>query len=173
MKRTTEQALARLAETAGYFDLLIEYVADLPDNVPGFLQPGPDPRFILVNASKSPSEQAFTIAHEIGHYVMHANRPIPAFLPWYLNIRWQSPSLSKFSSRARRWIRRVFDAEWQADLWAFILLLQIGAADDVMAIIALYPKKTVMLWHSIAALIFSRIKGRTKKLFQWIPFRTQ
>ena len=39
-----------------------------------FKEPGQDPT-IFINATDSPSRQRFTVSHELGHYVMHADEP--------------------------------------------------------------------------------------------------
>src|SRR6266487_4675697 len=50
--------------------------AELEPNVAGaiFKETGQDPT-IFINASDSPNRQRFTVAHELGHYVMHAEEP--------------------------------------------------------------------------------------------------
>ena len=162
MTPRTEQILD---VTAKYFDLQIEKV-DLPDNVPGFLQPGPDPRYIFVNAHKPRSDQALTIAHELGHYVMHLNRPPWNIIPWYLKIQWKSQRLSKFSQMVSRCVRRECGPELQADFWAFLFLWSIGAGDDVIAIAEIYPKKRPLIWFTGATMTYFGIKRRIKSFLQ-------
>lgn len=58
-------------------DLGIDVVeAELDENVAGAIlkQPGQDPT-IFLNASDSANRKRFTAAHELGHYVMHAEEP--------------------------------------------------------------------------------------------------
>jgi hypothetical protein len=165
MTPRTEQWLNKFAD---YFGLQIEYVFDLPDNVAGVLQSGPDPRYIIVNARKSRSEQAFTIAHEMGHYVMHHDRPPWDILPWYMKIQWKSPLMSKASRTLNRWVRRKFGVEWQADLWAFMLLCLIGARDDLLAINENHPEKSLTFWCTCLGLAYAGIKRRITGFFQKI-----
>lgn len=49
---------------------------ELDDNIAGAIlkEPGQDPT-IFLNDKDSPNRQRFTAAHELGHYVMHANAP--------------------------------------------------------------------------------------------------
>ena len=70
---------------AAHYCLRIKYVSDLPANVPGFLDPSKASRTIVLNASKSKSDHAFTIFYEIAHFILHAQRShqllrLPAWL---------------------------------------------------------------------------------------------
>lgn len=162
MTPKTRQTLESLAS---HFDLRIEYVSDLPDKVPGCLQSGPEPRYIFINASKPACDQAFTIAHELAHYVLHVGRKPMVFLPAHLNLLWKTKLLHKLAQLTERWTRQKFDVEWQANLWAFILLWQIGAVDDLCDLVQLYPDKKRMFWYSCAATVYSGIKRRVLALF--------
>ncbi len=165
MKRKTEQALKVLTDIVAYFDLQIEYVVDLPDNVAGILQPHLDPHFILVNNHKSPSDHVFTIAHELAHYILHVNRRPVNFLPAFLQTPWKSKPVAKFSSIIIRWARRKLGPEWQADAWAFLLLMRIGAVDDLLIITEIYPNKKTLFWLLSVVSIYNGIKQRTKIFF--------
>jgi len=48
----------------------------------------------------------------------------------------------------------------------FLLLIRIGATDDLLAITEIYPKKTSLFWFSVLGMIYCGIKRRTKNLFQ-------
>lgn len=50
--------------------------ADLPERVSGFAQVIEGKPVIVVNRGKSPQHQQYTVAHEIGHHVLHLN-PTP------------------------------------------------------------------------------------------------
>jgi IrrE N-terminal-like domain len=163
MTPRTEKTLHLLAS---HFGLQIEYISDLPDNVSGFLQPGLNPRYIFVNANKPRCDQTLTIAHELAHYVIHFNRTAPNFIPWYLDYPWKSKDMIESSRETKEFLLQHFDLEWQADFWAFILLWQIGATDDLVAITELYPKKNWMFWYSATAAIVGGIKQRIKNFFQ-------
>lgn len=172
MTPRTEQMLK---DSAAYLDLHIEYVAELPDNVCGFLEPGPDPRYVFINARKPHSDQAFTIAHELAHYVLHFDRPPRNIQPWYLNIQWKSERMSKFSQKINRSVRRGCGREFQADLWAFLLLWRIGAADDLIAIAEIYPKKRPLFWLTRAGVICFGMTRIIKSFFRRLfnPFWPQ
>jgi hypothetical protein len=163
MTPRTEQILNQFAD---YFGLQIEYVFDLPDNVAGLLQSGSNPRYIFVNARKSRSEQAFTIAHEMGHYVMHHDRQPWDILPWYLRIRWKSPLMSKVSRTLTRLVKMHYGPEFQADLWAYVILWHIGASDDLLAITEMYPQKSPLFWLSSWGVIYGGLKRLIKSFFQ-------
>jgi hypothetical protein len=171
----TLQTEEQLIALAGHFDLEIKYVNDLPDNVPGILQAGPDLGYIIVNARKSRSDHAFTIVHELAHYVMHLDRPPLCLVPRYLDRPWESKVMIQYTQETKDFIHRKFGPEWQADLWAFILLWQIKAFDDLIALPRIYPRFKWMLWYSLAAVIYGGFKKRVKHLIQTFssPFYTQ
>jgi hypothetical protein len=141
-------------------------VDDLPDKVAGFLQSGSDPRYIFVNARKSPSEQVFTIAHELAHYIMHLDRKPWVIRPWYLKIKWQAPLAVRISGRLERLVRLGFGREWQADLWALAFLWEIGATDDLLAFMDSHPEKSALCWTTGLVMVYVRIKRRIKDFFQ-------
>jgi hypothetical protein len=163
MTPRTELILKALAEHHG---LEIEHVDDLPDKVAGFLQSGSDPRYIFVNARKSPSEQVFTIAHELAHYIMHLDRKPWVIRPWYLKIKWKAPLAVRISRTLTRLVRIHYGPEFQADLWAYVILWQIGARDDLLAITEMYPKKNSLFWLSSWGVIYGGLKRLIKSLFQ-------
>lgn len=145
MTPRTEQTLK---EIAYYFDLQIKYVTDLPDNVLGFLEPGSNPHYIVVNAHKPRSDQALTVAHELGHYVLHLDRPRRNVVPGYLDYPWKSERIGQITQKIKTVIKRLVTPEWEADMWAFSLLWQIGAVDDLIAITEIYPRKKTIFWVS-------------------------
>ncbi|HTQ51006.1 MAG TPA: ImmA/IrrE family metallo-endopeptidase [Candidatus Acidoferrales bacterium] len=171
----TLQTEEQLIALAGHFDLEIKYVNDLPDNVPGILQAGAESGHIIVNARKSRSDQAFTIAHELAHYVMHLDRPPLYLVPRYLDHPWKPKFMTDSTQETKDFLHRKFGPEFQADLWAFILLWQIRAFHDLIAIPKLYPRLKWMLWYSLAAVIYGVFKKRVKNLIQTLssPFHTQ
>jgi len=153
MTRSTQQRLTAMAE---YLGLHVAYVNDLPDHVTGALDP--EARNILVNARKPPCDQALTLGHEMAHYIMHCGRPPRNFVPWYVNCSWKAKNYVKWSRLMRKFIRKNFNQEWEAELWAFILLWCIGARDDLFALIKLYPEKTTLFYVSLGAVLYSTLR---------------
>ncbi len=162
MTRKTKQFLRSLTDYCG---LRIKYVSDLPSTVPGFLDPSKTSRTIVVNANKSKSDHAFTILHEIAHFILHYERSHRIRLPSYLTRHWKWRPMIRFSKLNKRIFSRKFNAERQADLWAFCTLLRIGATDDALAIVAQYPEKNSLLWQSVAGCTYSGIKSCLKRVF--------
>ncbi len=63
--------ISAAAERAGYE---VCY-ADLPQNISGFARVIAGKPCIVVNRAKPPQHQQYTVAHELGHHVLHVNRP--------------------------------------------------------------------------------------------------
>ena len=160
------EAKRRLRESVSYFGLQVKYVGGLSDKVFGFLQPGPNPRFIIINERKSRVDHSFTIAHELAHYVMHFNRPARSLKSPYLDHPWKSRLMIEASQMTRNWYAPIFDPEWEANLWAFILLWRIGAGDDLFALTKTYPDKRRMLWYSWAAAVYTNVKQSKNRFLQ-------
>jgi Zn-dependent peptidase ImmA (M78 family) len=59
--------IERIAE---YLGVDIKY-DDLDDDVSGFLSVDPDHAVAVINSEHHPNRQRFTIAHELGHFVLH------------------------------------------------------------------------------------------------------
>jgi hypothetical protein len=133
--------LHTIEDMPGYFGLQIEYRDDLPANNAGYLDPAEEPQYIAVNRNLPHCEHAFTVAHELGHYVLHVGRKPRNFLPGYLNFAWQSKPLAGSARTTERWLRRYFNQEWQADLYAFCLMFNLGEANDLKAFVERHPGK--------------------------------
>jgi len=162
MKPKIKQQLRGYLE---YFDLRVKYVR-LPEKVSGFLQPGSDPRFIFLNEDKPHSDHVFTVAHELGHYVMHLARPARHKMPAYLDHPWESTVMREATQMTKSWVEPLLAPEGEADAWAFAFLLRIGAVDDLLTILELYPKK---FWTFFLICMISTYKGlktRTKNFFE-------
>ncbi len=112
MTRKTKQLLR---DFAGGHGLRIKYASGMSPKVSGFLDPSPASRTIVLNATKSKSDHAFTIAHEIGHYILHYRRSHRLHLPWYLTRQWKSRRMVRFSKLITRVFFRNFNYERQAD----------------------------------------------------------
>jgi hypothetical protein len=162
-KRTIE-------DFADYFGLKIEYRDDLPPSNAGFLDPCDEPQYIAVNSLLPNCEQAFTIAHELGHYVKHHNQPRHRHFPEVFDREYQSKKIAFVASRIRRFIYFKFNREWEADLYAFLLLINIGAAKDLSAYVERHPRKAKLYALSLGMSIvkgFPRIvKGLFLKFFK-------
>lgn len=140
-----------LSDIAAHYGLQIEYAADLPPAVHGCLPPGKDPRFILVNAAQPTFEQRFTIAHEIGHYLLHHNRPRREHSNWFLSRRWKARHLAVAHRYIRHCIFRTFTEEFEADLWAISLLIHIGDRPTLQSYLEHHPEKTA--WYVFLLLV--------------------
>jgi hypothetical protein len=169
MTRKTKQIVRAYA---AYNELRIKYVSDLPPAVPGFLDPSKASRTIVVNANRSKSDHVFTILHEIAHFILHFERSHRMRLPWYLTRQWKSKRMIRLSQILRRFVSRKLSKETQADTWAFCVLSQIGATDDVQAILTEYPEKTGVFCLCVFSCIYAGIKGRIKRVIRRIfqPF---
>ncbi len=128
-------------EVAKDLKLAVEYSHDLPASVHGFLHQSDEPRFILVNANDPEFEQRFTIAHEIGHYFIHHNRPPRTFFDSLLGREWQSRRLREVCQYLRHEFAAILNPEWQADLYATGLLIQLGDIQSLKAYLTYHPEK--------------------------------
>ena len=163
MTLKTEQTLKKYS---AHFDLEVRNLNDLPDNVAGFLEPGSDPRHIFVNGRKSPSDQAFTIAHEMGHYVMHLDR-LPRYVtPWFLDYPWKSELMIEAVQMTKNFRQRILNPEREADAWAFVFLWQAGATDDLLTIHEMYPDKRWLMWYSGVVALCNGHWQRSKDFLQ-------
>jgi len=115
-----------IRDLAAYFGLEIEYLDDPEVEVLGFLDPSEEPRYIAVRRGLEPIEEEFTIAHEIGHYLLHPGKRARK-LSWPL---WSLPldlKLYQFFVRAHRMeVHRTLGCEAQADIWAVAILYRLG-----------------------------------------------
>jgi hypothetical protein len=164
-----------IQDFAHYFGLKIEYRDDLPPSNAGFLDPRDEPQYIAVNSKLPNCEQTFTIAHELGHYVKHHNQPRHRYFPELLDREYQSKTFAFVASRTRRFIYFKFNQEWEADLYAFLLLINIGAGRDLSAYVERHPQKTKLYALTLGVSIvkgFPRIvKGLFLKFFNLLRWR--
>jgi hypothetical protein len=143
---------------AAYFGLRIKYVGGLSPKVAGFMIA----KTIVINANKSKSDHAFTIAHEIGHYHLHCKQNYQMPFPRILKRQWKAKRMIRFSKLLNRVLARQFNTENQADLWAFCALFYIGARDDVLAVLEQHPEKATLFWLSVVGCIRANIQRRLK-----------
>ena len=150
-------------DIAQYFGLDIEYSTDLPAGVHGCLEPGEDPRFILINPDQPAFEQQFTIAHELAHHVLHRNPGQQHQHHWILNRKWRWPLLAHFC-RGIRLIRvLIINKECEADIWALCLLISLGESGTLNPYLSRHPKKR--FWYSLA--LFACLYKGVPGLFQF------
>jgi hypothetical protein len=163
MTRKTKQLLRDFAAS---FGLRIKYASGMSPKVSGFLDPSPASRTIVLNATKSKSDHAFTIAHEIGHFVLHCQRSHRIRLPWYLTRRWTHKRIAYSCKLLRRVFFRSFNFERQADMWAILTLMYIRATDDLEIILDEHPEKNGSFWLCVIAGAYAGAKLRLKGAFR-------
>jgi Zn-dependent peptidase ImmA (M78 family) len=98
----------RLAHDLG---LTVEYT-DLGDEISGVLVMADDSATIGVNDSQPPVRQRFTIAHEIGHYILHRN-----WSELFIDKEYEARFRDSRSSRSKH------PEEIQANMFAAALLM--------------------------------------------------
>jgi hypothetical protein len=154
------------------YGLGIRYVTDLPPNVAGLLVPVQSPRTIVVNANGTKSDHAFTILHELAHFILHIERSHRTRFPSYLTRQWKSKRMIRFSKIFQRVVSRKMGHEPQADAWAFCVLIQIGAIVDARAICAQHPEKRWMFNLVRVSSLYAGIKRRIKSVIRRVfhPF---
>ena len=157
--------IRKIEDMPGYFGLQIEYRDDLPPDNAGFLDEHDEPQYIAVNSSLPHCEQAFTIGHELGHYVKHHNRPRHRYFPALFDREYQSKRVAHVVSHTRRFVQFKFNKEWEADLYAFLLLITIGAVNDLKAYLERHPKKTRLFVLASTVIFFMAIPRIIKGLF--------
>ena len=162
MNRTTKKTIRALV---AHFGLRIKYVSTLTDKICGFLDPAKNSRTIIINGKKSKSENAFTIIHELAHYLLHYRRTHRSPAPWYWRRRWKSPWMNQFIAKHKRCCGLILNQECEADIWAFIVLWQIGALDDVFAVVKRHPHKKNSFYLAMVGTILTRIRTSLRQLF--------
>ncbi len=67
-----------IEETVNKMGIALEKLSDLPNELSGFIQFIPESKSfeMLINSTHSPVRQRFTIAHELGHFVLHKDKII-------------------------------------------------------------------------------------------------
>ena len=169
MKHRIKNTLRALSKHLG---LKVKFVHYLGDETHGVLLPRE--KRILINAHKPREEHFFTVLHEIGHYVMHFQRPPSKFHPRVFEIRWTIDWLECFCSMVRRYYRFNFNKasgkEWQADLWAMLAFIHItrciGCYAELVAFVRRHPEKTKVFLLAASGSVYCDTKTRFKKVFQ-------
>ncbi len=155
-----------LRSQADYHGLAIRYANNLPPNVAGLLAPAEWPDTIVINANRTKNDHAFTILHEIGHFVLHYERSHRVRFPSYLTRKWKSKRMIRFSRLLRYVVARKMGQEVQADAWAFCALLGEGALNEALAICAQQPEKRWAFRLAFASSVYAGIKRRFKAVLR-------
>lgn len=164
MKHNTKNILRALAK---HFGLKIVFVHYFPADVHGKLLPRE--KRILINARKPRYEHAFTVLHEIGHYVRHFLTPRRKYHPRIFDITWKINRLAKCFSHARRSFRFIYhkqsSREREADLWAMCAFDHLsrhhGCRDELVTFLKRHPEK-ITLYRLVA--VFSTICGVKRRI---------
>lgn len=70
-----DQLPIELDSVADYLNVDVAY-EDLDDNVSGFLKASSDRVVAVINSKHHRNRKRFTLAHELGHYVLHAENAV-------------------------------------------------------------------------------------------------
>lgn len=131
---TIERRAAKLLEKAGcnslpvelekiadYLDITVKY-EELDDDVSGFLLKDNDRALIAINESHHSNRQRFTLAHEIGHFVLHALNNDELFLDKSFSIHHRNKASSYGTITKER----------EANLFASVLLMPKRRVQEVV-----------------------------------------
>ena len=155
---------ATLHDVAQYFGLAIEYAGDLPSGFHGCLEPGGDPRFIVINSNQPVFEQEFTIAHELGHHVLHQTPSEKDVGHWIMTHRWQSILPAQVRRSLRLAMALIINRECQADIWALCLLISLRQTNTLDAYLRFHPEKKFWLFLARIASIGVAIRSNLRAL---------
>ena len=149
MKHQTKSTLRALAKHLG---LKVKFVSYFCDEIHGKLIVRE--KRILINAHKPRCEHIFTLLHEVGHFLLHFNRPNRTHHPRFFDIPWKSEWLALACSKVRRYFRFIFSRttgrEWEADLWAMCAFLylarRVGCRSELLKFVERHPEGTSQLF---------------------------
>jgi hypothetical protein len=166
MKYKTKNTLRALAK---YLGLKVKFVSYFSNDVHGKLLPRE--KRILINAHKPRCEHIFTMLHEIGHFLLHFQNAPRKHHPRFLDHHGQTEWLTGLRSKARRYLRFIFNKEsgkeWEADLWAFCAFgyfaKQVGCLDDLVAFLDRHPEKYGSFCLAMLGVAYSRTKACLSK----------
>lgn len=145
----------------------VRYVDDLPDGGFGFLDPSEPPTYIAVNRTCHPSEQVFTIFHELGHLFLHRRPRQQRAVERLLDHVWDNHTMAVICRATRRYAYRNFGPERQADMFAFGLLLSFRRQDDIRHCLNHHPDKSLLFAYT--ALFFTGQQMKRRGLQFFVP----
>ena len=164
----TTQPRYAIYDMPGYFGLKIEYRDDLPADNAGYLDPAYEPQYIAINRNLPRCEQAFTIGHELCHFLKHNNVTRRNFNVRLLNHQWESRRAKTYARYVRQITHKLLPIEFEADMYAVSMLFELGAVNDLKAYLDLHPEKTwlflYVVTHRLIRLPFRLIKLAFTKL---------
>lgn len=110
--------------------------------------------------------------HEIGHFLLHCNKPRRAYHPRILDLNCENARLAAKVSILRRYFRYIFNCssgkEREADRWAlaaFILFAKhYGARDELMTFLERHPEKFKLFLLVAGGSMYCNAKTHLKKL---------
>lgn len=146
-------------DVATYFGLTISYVDEIPSGVCGLLSPFCDPPVIVVSRSQPKPEQVFTIAHELGHYLLHSDGRRLLRAKGLFARRWESRFMAMWSKASRRYARKLITLETEADGWAICALMQLGQRDVLRYYLERHPERIGWCCLFACSRILSRVKS--------------
>ena len=149
------------------YGIQVIYVDDVPaENNTGFLDKSEPPTFIAVKRVLHPSEQVFTILHELGHLVMH-RRPCPRPSNWaqrFLTHIWDNHYMAWFARAVRKRFHKQYDREFEADMFALDLMARFGRRYDLQEYLTRHPENTGWFLLLATHIRTRAIKLRLRKL---------
>jgi hypothetical protein len=143
----------------------IRYVDSLPDDVTGFLDKEEPPTFIAVKRSCPPSEQVFTMLHELGHLCLHRRPRPPHWTRTFLTHVWDNHAMAVTTRALRRYVNRNFGPEFEADAFATLFLMYFRCQDDLREYMERHPEKNWRVLFFATLLFGLYIKRRIGAIF--------
>ncbi len=140
-----QQPIRTIFDLAKFYGLNVEFL-DLPASNAGYLDPHDDPRYIAVNRNLPHSEQVFTVAHELCHYISDHKRPRRKYPNRLLNQQYQSRRAQLIVNFYRYILNKLLPPEREADMFAMSWLVQYGGGNNLREFIDRHPEK---LWMCI------------------------
>lgn len=167
MNAEIQRRLCDLARAAG---TELKFIEGLPIHIYGCQHT--EAPIAVINSDLPQCEQIFTILHEIGHFVLHCKTSRSLPMPLFVNRPYKNEIMAEIAYKTRRTIRRKFDKEWQADLWAFCAFFEIGCRNDFQEFLRRHPDKTKFLLLVFPVILKIRLTKLFKKLLRAVIPKT-